>query len=192
MSYPSLIHMEQRISFPVVMSLERTTSLAFWTVFIPSTALIFGYQFIIKPRRRRQRLAFIRAARKALEEDSGIRRGSEAIANLLKDTARRSKQVETSKEGLVIIEATYGSVEKDDGAKDLTLDVAIPLQAIIRNSQLYVASGQCKSGIQGFSDPAPFARKELHVRYLFRNRIHYAEISDDSPVVLPLAEHLVE
>lgn len=44
-----------------------------------------------------------------------------------------------------------------------------------------------QSGIQGFCDPAPFAHKELHVRYVFRSRMHYAEISDDSPMVLPLA-----
>ena len=90
-----------------------------------------------------------------------MRRETEAIASLLKDTARRSKQAETSKEGepskpslhpvliilalgLVIMEATYGCVEKDDGAKDLTLDVVIPLQALVRNSQLYVPADHTK------------------------------------------------
>jgi DnaJ family protein C protein 11 len=96
-------------------------------------------------------------------------------------------------------------VEKDDGAKDLLLDVTVPLQALVRNSQLYVSADQTKvcdmvqihhyhrltsisqSGIQGFCDPAPYARKELRIRYVFRSRMHYAEISNDSPVVLPLA-----
>ena len=106
-------------------------------------------------------LRFIRAARKALEEDSGLRREVLAVTELLKDTARRSRQAETSKQGLyleilscpplvifglglVIVEATYGSVEVNDGAKDLVLDVTIPLQALVRNSQLYVSADQTK------------------------------------------------
>lgn len=43
-----------------------------------------------------------------------------------------------------------------------------------------------QSAIQGFLDPAPSAPKTLRVRYLFRDRMHYAEIPDLSPVVLPL------
>jgi hypothetical protein len=43
---------------------------------------------------------FIRAARQALEEDSGLRRETLAVADLLKDTAGRSKQAENSKQGL--------------------------------------------------------------------------------------------
>lgn len=44
----------------------------------------------------------------------------------------------------MIVEASYGSVEKNDGAKDLVLDVTIPLQALVRNSQLYVPADQTK------------------------------------------------
>lgn len=104
----------------------------------------------------------IRASRQSLEEESGMRRQRDAITGLLKDTARRSQQAETSKggefilifhhnffsinafEGLVILEATYGSVENGDGAKDLVIDVTIPLQALVRNSQLCIPSSQTK------------------------------------------------
>jgi hypothetical protein len=44
-----------------------------------------------------------------------------------------------------------------------------------------------QTALQGFSDPAPFVPKSLRIRYLFRNRAHYAEIPDYIPVVLPLA-----
>lgn len=50
--------MEQRVSLPIVMSLEHDVSLALWTVIVPSTAFLLGYQFIIKPRRRLKRLAW--------------------------------------------------------------------------------------------------------------------------------------
>jgi DnaJ family protein C protein 11 len=43
-----------------------------------------------------------------------------------------------------------------------------------------------QSGIQGFYDPAPSLSKSLRVRYVFRGRMHYAEIPDYVPVVLPL------
>lgn len=44
-----------------------------------------------------------------------------------------------------------------------------------------------QAALQGFSDPAPFASKVLRIRYLFRGRMHYAEIPDYLPVVLPLS-----
>jgi len=75
---------------------------------------------------------------------------------------------------------------------DLNEDVTVSLQALVRNSQLHIPGHHPKSGLQGFSDPAPFALKALRIRYLFNGREHYAEILDDAPIVLPLAEHLVE
>lgn len=50
------VYLQQRISVPLVLSSDDTPRLAFWTVLLPSTALIVGHHFILKPRRRRQRL----------------------------------------------------------------------------------------------------------------------------------------
>ncbi|KAF8634816.1 hypothetical protein AX17_004068 [Amanita inopinata Kibby_2008] len=187
-----LAYLEQRLSLPIILSQQYSLSVALWTVVIPSTTLVVGYHFVLKPRRRAQRLAHIRAARQALEEDSGARRERDAVVALLRDTAKRHTQNETVKGGLVIIEAIYAPIEKDDRINDLSQDVTIPLQALVRNSQLHIPGNQPKSGLQGFSDPAPFTLKTLRIRYLFNGLAHYAEISDNAPVVLPLAEHLVE
>jgi len=48
--------------------------------------------------------------------------------------------------GLVIQEATYGAAEAELGeTKDnLLLDVTIPLQALVRNSQLHIPGGNTK------------------------------------------------
>lgn len=54
-------------------------------------------------------------------------------------------------------------------------------------SVLFLIHAFCQSVLQGFSDPAPFTSKSLRVRYLFRGRMHYADIPDNVPVVLPLA-----
>jgi len=48
--------------------------------------------------------------------------------------------------GLVILEANYGSAEASETTRettpDLSLDVTILLQALIRNSQLFIAEGE--------------------------------------------------
>ena len=108
--------------------------------------------------------------------------------------------------GLIIQDATYGASEIDGDASGFFVDVTIPLQALVINSQLHIPGGHTKvmlsgfpsafeadhrdirqAALQGFSDPAPFASKYLRIRYLFRCRVHYAEIPDYLPVVLPLA-----
>lgn len=83
------------------------------------------------------------------------------------------------------------------------IDVTIPLQSLVHKSQLYIpvhrrkvrftllitsslANMQSQTGLPGFFDPAPSCAKSLRVRYLFDDRLHYAEIPNDRPVVLPL------
>ncbi len=43
-----------------------------------------------------------------------------------------------------------------------------------------------QSGLQGFYDPVPSCAKSLRIRYTFGGRMHYCEIPDHKPVVLPL------
>ena len=47
-------------------------------------------------------------------------------------------------QGLIIIEAAYSPIEKDDRVNDLTQDVTIPVQALVRNSQLHIPGDQSK------------------------------------------------
>ena len=104
----------------------------------------------------------IRAARRALEEDSGARRKRDAVVDLLKDVANKHTSLETSKggaiipqngvsslgidchSGLVIQEALYGVTDEKDGAQDLAIDVTTPMQALVRNSHLYIPGGKSK------------------------------------------------
>lgn len=48
---------EQRLTLPLVLSQEYSPLTAFWTVVLPSSALVLGYHLVLKPRRRAQRLA---------------------------------------------------------------------------------------------------------------------------------------
>jgi DnaJ homolog subfamily C member 11 len=107
--------------------------------------------------------------------------------------------------GLLILEALYGPTEQDNETKDLVMDVTVAVQALVRNSQIHITGLRTKvsrilevffdmlltnvpsqSGIQGFYDPSPTLSKSLRIRYTFQGRMHYAEIPDYVPVVLPL------
>ncbi|KAI6158180.1 hypothetical protein BKA82DRAFT_288206 [Pisolithus tinctorius] len=186
-----LTYLEQKWTLPITLTPDYDPDLAFYAVVIPSVALAFGYQFFLKPRRLAQRARYFEDARRALnDEKSELKREIETTTLLLQDVARRRMDAERSRAGLIILEATYGP-SPDNEATDLDVDVTVPLQALVHNSQLYISSKTPKSGIPGFLDPAPAAPKSLRIRYLFRDRTHYAEISDSSPVVLPLKDHLV-
>lgn len=186
-----LTYYEQKWTIPIILTPDYDLNLALYTVVIPSAALAIGYRFFLKPRRRAQRARYFEDARRALnDEKSELKREIESTTLLLQDVARRHMDAERSRAGLIILEASYGP-SPDNEATGLDVDVTVPLQALVHNSQLYISNRTPKAGIPGFLDPAPAAPKSLRIRYLFRDRTHYAEISDASPVVLPLKDHLV-
>ncbi|KAH9926752.1 uncharacterized protein B0H18DRAFT_1005428 [Fomitopsis serialis] len=129
-------------------SLSPSTRAGLWTTAAPSAALVLTYIFVLRPRHRRERLRFFRDARPSSDTD--------VVAS-----------------GLVILEAFYGPLERDEVAEGLDLDVTVALQALVHRSH-------------------PGVAKVLRIRYTFRGSLHYAEISDWMPVVLPLEEHLVD
>lgn len=112
--------------------------------------------------------------------------------------------IKRSYEGLVVLEASYGPTDPDPEARALLVDVTVPIQALVHRSQLYIPGHGSKvrmlglmtgviffslskqSGLQGFYDPVPSCAKSLHIRYTFGGRMHYCEIPDYKPVVLPL------
>jgi len=189
----SATYMNQLFYVPIVLSSEFDELAALWSTIVPTATVTLGYWFVLRPLKRRERLAFFHQARRELREaKADIVRAAEETVSLLRDTARRHMEAEASKDGLVIVEARYGPTDQDDeSTKGLDIDVTIPLQALINNSQLYIPGGRSKAGLQGFYDPVPSVAKSLRVRYIFRGHPHYAEISDFAPVVLPLEDHLV-
>ncbi|KAJ6631122.1 hypothetical protein B0H10DRAFT_1938666 [Mycena sp. CBHHK59/15] len=178
----------QKFSVPVLLSEHYDSGIALWAATVSSTLCVVGYHLIVKPRRRKQRLRAIRSALRALETNSSYRNDAEAVISFLKDKARDCMKVEAAKGGLVIVDATYGAMETADRDLGLSWDVTIPVQALVRGSQVHISARHPKSSIQGFLDPAPFTLKSLRVRYLFRGRMHFTEVPDHLPLILPLAE----
>ncbi|KAF8999100.1 hypothetical protein BDQ17DRAFT_1361324 [Cyathus striatus] len=166
-------YLQQRFTLPILLSTYDDTWANFFGMIISSTAAALAYYFVLRPRTHAQ-----------------ILRKLNTVREMLKDIAQRQTQAEKIADGLVIQSASYGPRELGSHeGKKLFVDVTVPLQVLVRKSQLYISSGDTKGNIPGFFDPAPSLSKILCIRYIFRGQSHYAEIPDYIPVVLPLAEH---
>lgn len=80
--------------------------------------------------------------------------------------------------GLLILEGSYGHAS-------IQIDVAIPLQALVKDSTLRMASTASKSNFTGFYDPCLGQEKTLRIRYLFHSRIHSVVYRDTEAILLP-------
>ena len=71
---------------------------------------------------------------------------AEALASMLKETARKSVQAE-GVSGLLIKEAVYFPLDENGvPLEELGLDVSVPMQALVKNSQIYIPAGRSKVG----------------------------------------------
>ncbi|KAH8612539.1 putative protein of unknown function (DUF3395) [Trypanosoma vivax] len=75
----------------------------------------------------------------------------------------------------------------------LVLDVTVPLQNFVRDSQLVLPAGT-KSKLVGFTDPDPFTpeKKQLKITYKFQRKRHIVILDDEEAVELPQREHLAD
>lgn len=233
-------YLHQKWILPITLSTVRNQTLEFFSAVLPSTALLLGYHFVLKPRRQLQRslsvlsptsfdcrinifvlIIFKRYFRKAErlleEENSQLKRRIDDTVGLLSETAKRHMQKEKSRGGTASphirargshvasrschpeceIRTRNGRQEPYDRCNCACTSFSAQQSGSCprpshKGSHAYIFSsnygsrGVLQAGIQGFCDPAPASPKLLRVRYLFRDRQHYAEIPDYVPVVLPL------
>ncbi|OBZ77401.1 DnaJ subfamily C member 11 [Grifola frondosa] len=140
-----LTYLGQQLSLPVILSHEHNSTLALWTAVVPSTAMAVAYFFALKPRRRRERTNYFRKARRELQEErSDLLRQTKETISLLQDPAKRHMQTEAACDGLIILEASYGPSERDENTEGLDVDVAIPVQALVNKSQLFIPGRRSK------------------------------------------------
>ncbi|KAF9345833.1 hypothetical protein BGX26_002691, partial [Mortierella sp. AD094] len=177
-----VMRLGQSVTVPILLSSEFNPKFAFWTAIAPIcaiAALDFGY---IKPRRRRERTEKLQELRKVHAEfiANQKKEAEEAISLLRESTARKAKQ-EQNKDGLIIIEATYGNMNAG-----LVADVTVAVQALVNNSQLAMPGGHSKNHILGFYDPCLGEKKQLRIRYEFQKRMHEVVVADMDHVTLPV------
>lgn len=188
----------QSISLPVAMlPLDEMTSnsilMAIGVPWVGYTALEFLY---LRPRDARKRQRLIKQQRKKLRADVKRRREeAEQAVELMAQSVARRQSVEDADSGLVIMEARWGVLSKDEGSgkweEGKVVDVTIALAALVDDGQLGLARGLDKSRLIGFWDPAPLERKMLSVDYLFGGKQHHVEVSGGKGLVLPRREHEV-
>lgn len=119
------------------------------------------------------------------------------IAQLMRETATRIATEEEQKSGLVIIDAKYGQMANDSPGSELyplpgedLIDVTVPLQALVCDSQLRIYSN--KEQLPGFFDPCPGQAKMLRVLYRFHDQLHLCTVSEDRPLNIPMRNHRIE
>ena len=120
------------------------------------------------------------------------RRQAEDAVRLMSDFVARKREAEELKNGLVIVQAVYGdpkcvamAASGHPVQSPLVLDVTIPVQYLVGNSQLHIQSGS-KSGLLGFDDPCLGDEKHLLVKYIFKGRLHQITVLDNETLVAPL------
>ncbi|KAG6831156.1 hypothetical protein H0H87_006086 [Tephrocybe sp. NHM501043] len=96
-----VVHEDNVFSLPIILSMEPEPTIACWAFILPPTIAMLGYYLVAKPRRRKQRMERIRAARREQEEHTGMYKDREATMNLLIGPAKKSKEAESSKGGML-------------------------------------------------------------------------------------------
>jgi len=191
-----LSRLGQRITIPILVSPEFNYKIILWGTILPIITMTVVEQVILIPRRQKKKAEKLAALRELHAEhiENRKREAMEAI-RLLLPSVERKIEAEREKDGLVILEACYGNIsslrevllnEKND-----VIDVRIPVQALVHDSQLTIPGGYSKSNIMGFYDPCMGERKQLKIKYQFQRKFHEVIVDDTAPVACPLRSHII-
>lgn len=91
-------------------------------------------------------------------------------------------------QGLIILEARYGQLTSTTTTNENSIkiiDVTVPLQTLVKDSTLRIATTASKSNLTGFYDPCIGEEKSLFIKYSLRSQIHTILYKDTDPVILP-------
>ncbi|CAI2170568.1 11680_t:CDS:10 [Funneliformis geosporum] len=194
--FPHGITFKCRISIPILVSPEFNFKIILWGTFLPIITMAAVEQTILIPMRQKKKAEKIAAFRELHAEliENRKREATEATRLLLPSVERKT-EMEREKDGLVILEAWYGNVSSLNGEVPLeersdVIDVKIPVQALVHESQLTIPGRYSKSNIMGFYDPCMGERKQLKIRYQFQRKLHEVTVDDTSPVACPLRSEI--
>jgi hypothetical protein len=182
---------KNKIEIPIIITNSINLKTISATILIPSLLIILIKKYIIDPRRLQDKKSKTEKIRQENAEAMNIAfLNSISEINLMKNTVQRNKKIEEEKKGLVIIDAKYGYLDSIIEDENIFIDVTIPLQYLVEDSQLHLHNNS-KQNLLGFYDPCIGMKKNLYIRYLFHDKIHQIIIEDKDPISIPLQSHSI-
>lgn len=187
--------MAQTYVVPIALSDEITPEVVTFGTVAPTLAYLALKRLVIDPYLARE-AALARAAARRMNYAAVAERKREAMSavQLMQQTVTRRIAAEEAVNGLVVLSALYGQlivsgpVIEDDVS--LVVDVTIPVQCLVKGSQLRIQEGT-KARLLGFYDPCPDEDKQLKVRYRCMGRVHEVTIDDQDALIAPQRRHIV-
>uniref|UniRef100_A0A182MMY3 J domain-containing protein n=1 Tax=Anopheles culicifacies TaxID=139723 RepID=A0A182MMY3_9DIPT len=195
---PVIIRSTQTYLFPIHLSEEIIPAAIFYATVTPLLTYFVLKKMLFDPmneatkQKNIERVKETNSARMAEK-----RKEAESAISLMGALFERIRKEEIKCEGLIIVSALYGkfsdienaSLEEADDMgfvqqNPLVIDVRIPLQCLVKDSQLTLYSSS-KSELPGFYDPCFGEEKQLKIDYEFKNNSYSSVFADSDPVRLP-------
>lgn len=205
----------QSYNFNIQLSEEIIPAAIFYATTLPLVSYFVVKKCILEPLEAEKQRKVVEKT-KEMNEDKMQQKKNEAKAslNLMKSQYERISSEEESKGGLVILQAFYGKFDEDEeqidelNADDKTtfIDVKIPLQCLVKDSQISIQTTvrvrfhhkfeieiqitfieliKFQSDLPGFWDPAIGEDKILKVKFKYRNDVKIVDIDDKDEIKLP-------
>lgn len=131
-------------SIPILIHPNPSPSFVIWSAFIPTVFSLALKLFVFDRSERRKHAVKLHKLR---EQSSSTlkerKREAEEAITLIQDSVNRRREDEESRNGLVIVEAWYGNLEVIQNHEEnpdfpSKINVTLPLQSLIQNSQLHL------------------------------------------------------
>lgn len=198
---------------PILLSDEIRANVIAGALLVPLLGSVLIDKFYLEPKKKadmKKRLEELRETNAAVLNQR--KQEAEEAIQLMQASVAKKVDQEIEKNGLVIVEAIYGILPPSKIRPRSTsitesispyssllhpsnsskfIDVSIPIQNLVSNSQVFISGGFSKSNMIGFYDPCLGEKKRLRIKYRFQERLHWVEIGDRETLALPLREHQI-
>nr|CAB3238828.1 dnaJ homolog subfamily C member 11 [Phallusia mammillata] len=188
-----LNRVSQTYVVPIILSDDMNWIAAFYGTILPIAAYAALQTLVIRPYLKRKKERESEENEQSRQSETlKKKREAEETVKMMKQSTERKVQAEERKLGLIITEAVYGRLVADNSSlATRVVDVTVPLQNLVENSNLQLPVGITKSGLPGFYDPCPGSDKKLKIVYKFRGGLHQVVVNDHESVRIPLKSHAI-
>lgn len=167
----------QKLSIPIILfPVPEITSFGLVSCFVAGLT-ISGIKYLLYPLKLRKKQKEQQELNEKLKELLAQQKKQAMDSKGLMESHVFEKiNLEKEINGLVILQATYGLIDR--------IDVTIPVMSLVHDSKLSIAGGISKSQLLGFYNVSSNSNLEIH--YEFRKELHYAKFEDTQSVTLPM------